>query len=68
MRVKALRKGFFGGKIRKEGKEFTIPEIEVRNDRGVDKKATAEATLMQFSDKWMVEVKSEPKNKASDEE
>lgn len=56
MKVKALRKGFFGGKIRQEGQVFNLPDIEVKNDRGVDKKATAEATEKQFSDKWMVKV------------
>jgi hypothetical protein len=50
MKVKATKKGFYGGKIRKEDDEFTLIKVEKSGERA------AITTEQQFSEKWMVKV------------
>lgn len=54
MKVEAKEKGFYAGKIRKEGEKFTLrsrlPEKDSKAKHDADIKE-------QFSEKWMTEVK-----------
>lgn len=54
MKVRATRAGFYGGQYRKVGDVFLLKEVRVEGKSGnTDKKATQEATEVQFSSKWM---------------
>jgi len=57
MKVKAIREGFYGGKIRRSGDVFILSQIEVVSESGkTDQKASKEATEAQFSKAWMVKA------------
>lgn len=57
MKVKAIKKGFYGNQLRSIGETFTLKTIDAKDGKGkTSKKLTTEATEAQFSDKWMIKA------------
>lgn len=56
MKVKAKKDGFYGGKFRKEGDEFTLTAITEVAGEKLSAAKSKESIEKQFSKQWMIKL------------